>query len=87
MEIFFPKAISFIVVAIALEHSPIGLLTNGMMKKANKDFKFESRWLTDEECSRVVQEEWEIIENGRSRGTFGVKLRRNGVKLSKWNKK
>ncbi|KAK8556849.1 hypothetical protein V6N12_003240 [Hibiscus sabdariffa] len=82
----FLKAISFIDIAIASDHSPIILLTNGVVKKARKDFKFESRWLLEEECSRVIQEKWENRENGPSRGTFRVKLRRTRVKLNKWNK-
>ncbi|KAK9026201.1 hypothetical protein V6N11_039046 [Hibiscus sabdariffa] len=82
----FPKAISIIDIAIASDHSPIILLTNGVVKKAKKDFKFESRWLLEEECSQVIKEEWENRENGPSRGTFRVKLKRTRVKLRKWNK-
>ncbi|KAK8593834.1 hypothetical protein V6N12_045907 [Hibiscus sabdariffa] len=83
----FPKAISIIDVAIAPDHSPIVLMTNGVAEKApEKDFKFESRSILEEECSKVVQEEWKNRDNGPSRGTFRVKLRRTKVKLSKWNK-
>ncbi|KAK9018933.1 hypothetical protein V6N11_033978 [Hibiscus sabdariffa] len=39
----FPKAISIIDAAIASDHSPIVLLTNGLMKRTKRDFKFESR--------------------------------------------
>ncbi|KAK8494626.1 hypothetical protein V6N12_005755 [Hibiscus sabdariffa] len=82
----FPKAISIIDVAIASDHSPIILLVNGVAKKSKKDFKFESRWLIEKDCSQVVKDEWENKENGPSRGTFRVKLRRTRVKLSKWSK-
>ncbi|KAK8525990.1 hypothetical protein V6N12_020472 [Hibiscus sabdariffa] len=82
----FPKTIPIIDVAIVSDHSPIILLVNGVVKKAKKDFKFESRWLIEEECSQVVKEEWESKENDSSRGTFRVKLRRTKVNLSKWNK-
>ncbi|KAK8599817.1 hypothetical protein V6N12_049689 [Hibiscus sabdariffa] len=54
----FPKAIAIIDIAIASDHAPIVLLTNGIMKKVKRDFKFESRWLLEEECSRMVEEEW-----------------------------
>ncbi|KAK8562023.1 hypothetical protein V6N12_049078 [Hibiscus sabdariffa] len=47
----FPKTISIIDVAFALDHSPIILLVNGVEKKTKKEFKFESRWLIEEECS------------------------------------
>ncbi|KAK8972015.1 hypothetical protein V6N11_053636 [Hibiscus sabdariffa] len=79
----FPKAISIIDIAIALDHSPIIFMVNGVAKKARNEFKFESRWLIEEKCSRAVKEEWENKENGPSRGTFRVKLRRTRVKLSK----
>ncbi|KAK8517476.1 hypothetical protein V6N12_016327 [Hibiscus sabdariffa] len=73
----FPKAISFIDIAIASDHSPIILLTNGVVKNTKKDFKFESRWLMENECSRVIKEEWENKENGPSRGshTFHASMR------------
>ncbi|KAK9041645.1 hypothetical protein V6N11_016736 [Hibiscus sabdariffa] len=82
----FPKAIVIIDVAIASDHAPIVLLTNGVMKKVKRDFKFESRWLIEEECSRLVEEEWISTEDRNQRGTFRVKLRRTKVKLGKWNK-
>ncbi|KAL4353918.1 hypothetical protein GQ457_06G009460 [Hibiscus cannabinus] len=82
----FPKAISIIDIAIVSDHSPIVLMTNGVDKKAKRDFKFESRWQMEEECPQMVKEEWENTDNGPSRGTFRVKLRRTRVKLSKWNR-
>ncbi|KAK9035468.1 hypothetical protein V6N11_077508 [Hibiscus sabdariffa] len=82
----FPKAISIIDIAIASDHSPIVLLTNGLMKKVKRDFKFELRWLIEDECSRVVHDEQENRGNNHSSGTFQVKLRSTRVKLSKYNK-
>ncbi|KAK8601187.1 hypothetical protein V6N12_051029 [Hibiscus sabdariffa] len=82
----FPKAIAIIDAAIASDHAPIVLLTNGVMKNVKRDFKFESRWLIEEECSRLVEEEWTSTEGRNQRGTFRVKLRRTKVKLGKWNK-
>ncbi|KAK9045054.1 hypothetical protein V6N11_058944 [Hibiscus sabdariffa] len=54
----FPRAVAVVEVAIASDHAPILLLTNGMEKRATKDFKFESNWLLEEECPRIVNEEW-----------------------------
>ncbi|KAK8499712.1 hypothetical protein V6N12_041616 [Hibiscus sabdariffa] len=54
----FPRAIAIIDVAIASDHAPIVLLTNGVMKKIKKDFKFQSKWILEEECSHLVEEEW-----------------------------
>ncbi|KAK8502355.1 hypothetical protein V6N12_046141 [Hibiscus sabdariffa] len=56
-------------------HAAIVLLTNGVMKKVKRDFKFESRWLIEEECSRLVEEEWTSTEGTNQRGTFRLKLR------------
>ncbi|KAK9033047.1 hypothetical protein V6N11_018085 [Hibiscus sabdariffa] len=53
----FPKAIAIVDVPIASDHAPIVLLTNGVMKSVKKEFKFESRWSLEEECSNIVQEE------------------------------
>ncbi|KAK8502352.1 hypothetical protein V6N12_046138 [Hibiscus sabdariffa] len=77
----FLKAIAIIDVAIASDHAAIVFLTNGVMK----NFKFESRWLIEEERSRLVEEEWTSTEGTNQRGTFRVKLRRTKVKLGKWN--
>ncbi|KAK9030308.1 hypothetical protein V6N11_031736 [Hibiscus sabdariffa] len=54
----FPRAIEVIDVAIASDHSPIILLMNGVLKRIMTDFKFESKWLVEEDCSQVVKKEW-----------------------------
>ncbi|KAK9037790.1 hypothetical protein V6N11_022690 [Hibiscus sabdariffa] len=63
----FPKTISIIDAAIASDHSPVIVLTNGIEKKSKREFKFESRWLKEEDCSQVVKTEWESSDNGPSR--------------------
>ncbi|KAK9038985.1 hypothetical protein V6N11_023825 [Hibiscus sabdariffa] len=78
----FPRAIALTDIVIASDHAPIVLLTNGAMKKAKKDFKFESKWLCEEECSQVIKEEWERTGRGPSKTSFRVKLRRTRVKLA-----
>ncbi|KAK8571592.1 hypothetical protein V6N12_027672 [Hibiscus sabdariffa] len=82
----FPKAIAIIDIAIASDHAPIVLLMNGIMKKVKRDFKFESRWLLEEEYSRMVEEEWTNTGGRHHRGTFRVSLRRTKVKLGKWSR-
>ncbi|KAK9006380.1 hypothetical protein V6N11_035421 [Hibiscus sabdariffa] len=47
----FPKAIGILVVAITSDHSPIFLLLKGLNKRSKKTFKFESKWLLEEDCS------------------------------------
>ncbi|KAK8477762.1 hypothetical protein V6N11_072867 [Hibiscus sabdariffa] len=66
----FPKAIALIEVPIASDHAPIVLLTNGVKKKARTEFKFESRWTLEDECSTIIQEEWVPTEQRSHRGTF-----------------
>ncbi|KAK8508396.1 hypothetical protein V6N12_055232 [Hibiscus sabdariffa] len=78
----FPRAISIVEAAIASDHAPILLLTNGLEKRAKKDFKFESKWLLEEECPRIVTEEWASTSDRSLRGSFRVKLRRTRVKLT-----
>ncbi|KAK8473933.1 hypothetical protein V6N11_069905 [Hibiscus sabdariffa] len=82
----FPRATAIVEAAITSDHAPILLLTNGIEKRAKKDIKFESKWLLDEECSKIVKGEWEDRRDRQCRGTFRVKLRRTKVYLSKWNK-
>ncbi|KAK8504092.1 hypothetical protein V6N12_005632 [Hibiscus sabdariffa] len=82
----FPKAIAIIEIPVASDHAPIVLLTNGIHKKARTEFKFESRWTLEKECSNIVQEEWVPTDQRNHRGTFRVKLRRTKVNLWNWNR-
>ncbi|KAK8997934.1 hypothetical protein V6N11_012470 [Hibiscus sabdariffa] len=82
----FPHAIAVIDVAIASDHSPLVLLTNGVRKKIRMYFKFESKWLIEEECPQVVKEEWEKNGKRSFKGSFRLKLRRTSLKLRIWNK-
>ncbi|KAK9028846.1 hypothetical protein V6N11_025983 [Hibiscus sabdariffa] len=50
----FPKAIGLLYAIIASGHAPIFLLIKGMNKRYKKDFKFESKWLLEEECSMKI---------------------------------
>ncbi|KAK8480284.1 hypothetical protein V6N11_057054 [Hibiscus sabdariffa] len=73
----FPRAVVIVEAAIASEHAPILLLTNGIEKRAKKDFKFESKWLLEDECPKIVKEEWEDRRDRQYRGTFRVKIEKN----------
>ncbi|KAK8986463.1 hypothetical protein V6N11_010019 [Hibiscus sabdariffa] len=66
----FPKAIVVVDIAIASDHAPIILLANGLLKKTKKDFKFESRWILENECSEIVKQEWKPTEQRSHKGTF-----------------
>ncbi|KAK9027970.1 hypothetical protein V6N11_067786 [Hibiscus sabdariffa] len=73
--------------AIAFDHAPIILLLSGLKKKWKKDFKFESKWLLEEECSSNVKEAWKSILQSSNSKTFGRKLKTTRAKLSKWSRK
>ncbi|KAK9032713.1 hypothetical protein V6N11_056970 [Hibiscus sabdariffa] len=77
----FPKALVVVDIAVASDHAPIVLLINGIMKKFKKDFKFESRWTLENECSDIVKEEWTPKEGRHNRSFFRINLRRTRVKL------
>ncbi|KAK8596584.1 hypothetical protein V6N12_065067 [Hibiscus sabdariffa] len=46
----YPKAIGVLEAAVASDHNPIILILDRLKKKKKKNFKFESRWLIEEEC-------------------------------------
>ncbi|KAK9009078.1 hypothetical protein V6N11_080550 [Hibiscus sabdariffa] len=82
----FPKALACLDVAIASDHAPIILLLQGLNKKGRRDFKFESKWLLEEECAREVTEGWKPVQYADSNNMFGRKMKRTRLKLSKWSK-
>ncbi|KAK9030409.1 hypothetical protein V6N11_031836 [Hibiscus sabdariffa] len=82
----FPKAIGVLDVAMGSDHAPIIILSQGMMKKYKKEFKFESKWLLEDECTSTVQKSWDPISQPRISHRFGSKLRRTKYSLIKWSK-
>ncbi|KAK8568119.1 hypothetical protein V6N12_006683 [Hibiscus sabdariffa] len=50
------QGVAILEAVIASDHAPIMLLTNEIEKRAKKDFKFESKWLLEEECPMIVKE-------------------------------
>ncbi|KAK8523582.1 hypothetical protein V6N12_048099 [Hibiscus sabdariffa] len=79
----YPKAIGILEAAVASDHNPVILLFEGLKKKIKKVFKFESRWLLEEECHSNIREAWE--ENLRCTGYLKLnrKLKSTRVKLKK----
>ncbi|KAK8484822.1 hypothetical protein V6N11_070924 [Hibiscus sabdariffa] len=73
----FPKAFGVVDAAIASDHSPIFLLLQGSPKRARYDFKFESKWLLEDECSKKVSDSWKPSLQGPTHSIFGKKLRKN----------
>ncbi|KAK9037516.1 hypothetical protein V6N11_022425 [Hibiscus sabdariffa] len=54
----FDRAIALVEAAIASDHCPIVLCTDGLSRRSKREFKFDSKWITEEECYNVVKEGW-----------------------------
>ncbi|KAK9001983.1 hypothetical protein V6N11_024676 [Hibiscus sabdariffa] len=68
----YPKAIGLLDVAIGSDHASILILPQGLKKKYKKEFKFESKWLLEEECTSTVQKSWASISQRRNSHRFGM---------------
>ncbi|KAK9018505.1 hypothetical protein V6N11_001478 [Hibiscus sabdariffa] len=55
---FFDRAIVLVEVAIASDHCPLVLCTDGLNRRGKREFKFESKWLSKEDCDNIVKEGW-----------------------------
>ncbi|KAK9011896.1 hypothetical protein V6N11_039971 [Hibiscus sabdariffa] len=55
---FFPKDVGLLEAATVSDHNPIIPLLDDHRKRRGKDFKFESKWLIEEECLSNVNESW-----------------------------
>ncbi|KAK9020855.1 hypothetical protein V6N11_010867 [Hibiscus sabdariffa] len=82
----YPKAVGVLDVAIGSDHAPIIILPQGFKKKYRKDFKFESKWLLEEDCTSTIQTSWQPTSQPRPSHRFGSKLRRTKFSLIKWSK-
>ncbi|KAL4278069.1 hypothetical protein GQ457_03G015870 [Hibiscus cannabinus] len=83
----YPKAIGILEAAVASDHNPILLQIEGLKKKRRKAFKFESRWLLEEECHSNVREEWERRQNCPGHLKLNRKLISTKDKLKRWSGK
>ncbi|KAK8507257.1 hypothetical protein V6N12_008599 [Hibiscus sabdariffa] len=82
---FFPKAVTFLDIAIGSDHSPVIVLLKGFKRKY-EDFKFESKWLLKEDCTSTVHDSWISTSQPRNSHRFGSKLRRTKFSLIRWSK-
>ncbi|KAK9032518.1 hypothetical protein V6N11_056778 [Hibiscus sabdariffa] len=85
----YPKAIGVMEAATKSDHNPILLLLNGPRKKRKKVFKFESKWLLEEDCYDNIKEAWSLdieVPRSLSSSQFGKKLRTTRIKLGRWSK-
>ncbi|KAF7142855.1 hypothetical protein RHSIM_Rhsim05G0135000 [Rhododendron simsii] len=54
----YEHAMVFVEAAVGSDHNPLILNTDVPLNKVGKPFRFESFWLSDEECSVVISEAW-----------------------------
>ena len=85
----FPKANLYHLTSSVSDHSPLALcMTRTKMrnKKIKKPFRFESMWLRDRRCEKVVHGAWEegMVTNIGS--MLGSCLEKSRVRLENWNK-
>ncbi|KAK8572742.1 hypothetical protein V6N12_028787 [Hibiscus sabdariffa] len=61
-------------------------MLRGWPKRARKDFKFENKWLLDNECHQVVKEAWENRSQISRGSSMQSKLKTSRIKLRIWCK-
>ncbi|KAK9028753.1 hypothetical protein V6N11_025900 [Hibiscus sabdariffa] len=83
----YPKVIGILEAAVASDHNLILLQIEGLKKKRRRAFKFESRWLLEEECHSNVREVWERRQNCPGHLKLNRKLISTKDKLKKWSGK
>ncbi|KAK8601718.1 hypothetical protein V6N12_051546 [Hibiscus sabdariffa] len=81
----YPKAIGILEAAVASDHNPIVVLLEGLKRRRKKAFKFETRWLLEDECFTNVNEAWSENPRGHCQSKLNRKLKNTRVKLQKWS--
>ncbi|KAK8494411.1 hypothetical protein V6N12_002358 [Hibiscus sabdariffa] len=85
-NILFPKVVAMLDIAIASDYAMVIIQLQGLKNNYKKEFKFESKWLLEEDCTSTVQGSWEPISQPRNSHRFGSKLRRTKHTLIRWSK-
>ncbi|KAK8565347.1 hypothetical protein V6N12_058913 [Hibiscus sabdariffa] len=82
----FPYAQGLALPAIQSDHNPIiiRLLDEGNKRKPS--FKFETKWLEDDECDEVIKRAWTRGNNERYLPTFRQCISNTRKNLKEWNK-
>lgn len=54
----YDQVMVFVKAAIGSDHNPLVLDTNAPLNKVGKPFRFESFWVTEDECKEVIDQAW-----------------------------
>ncbi|OMO84088.1 reverse transcriptase [Corchorus olitorius] len=84
--IFFNNAQGWYEPNIASDHNPVFLSLDKIKGSKKRDFRFESKWLLDDDCPGVVEEGWTEPVNGSRMFKLARKLTATRNKLKKWSK-
>ncbi|KAF7133357.1 hypothetical protein RHSIM_Rhsim09G0070000 [Rhododendron simsii] len=79
------QAMVFVEAAVGSDHNPLILNTSVPLDKVGKPFKFESFWVTDEECKEVVTRAWNQESEAALMESVCKKLCGCKEKLKEWN--
>ncbi|KAK8559133.1 hypothetical protein V6N12_042416 [Hibiscus sabdariffa] len=82
----FHRADGLLETAIGSDHFPVTCNLYGSVRKRKREFKFESKWLLEDDCKPVVMEAWCNQSRGSDNAGLCRKLKRTKFKLLKWCK-
>ncbi|KAL4319186.1 hypothetical protein GQ457_18G018140 [Hibiscus cannabinus] len=82
----FNKATGFLEPAIGSDHCPLVCNFYGSSRRRKRDFRFESKWLLEDECKQVVNNAWKLSRGMTESGNVCKKLKRTRFKLLRWCK-
>lgn len=83
----YEHAMIFVEPAVGSDHNPLTLNTDVPLNKVGKPFRFESFWLSDDECSLVMSEAWNQGQEGPLMLSVCKKLRACKERLKEWSRK
>ncbi|KAF7151216.1 hypothetical protein RHSIM_Rhsim02G0177800 [Rhododendron simsii] len=81
------QAMIFVEAAVGSDHNPLILNTFVPLNKVGKPFRFESFWVTEEDCTEIISWAWNQGYEGELMPLVCKKLKRCKEGLKEWNQK
>lgn len=82
----YPQATVFVEAAVGSDHNPLTLNTSLPLNKVGKPFRFESFWVTEEDCRSIVSLAWSKDWEGSMMLAMCKKLRGCKELLKEWDR-